>query len=292
MSKIRFYFPKILLTFLLIFLLIGSETALLIQQKALHKDTFYQVITQQELGKKAYSSLDTYFQSRSNSSGIPKEVFMNALDEKMLADAVYVSALSGLDYLNRNSDSYSVTLEFSALETSVTEFFNQYAETNHYEKDEIFNQKVQSTIDEAEKKILFTVDTFKFATLYELGFLEKIRHFLTLFRKLMTMSCIATVLLLFVLVVLCRKQMTESFYWLGLDGLISGLMITVPCLYLLKTDYFSGFVITEPEIFSAIVGYLQHVTNQLCTVGGVTAGIGLLFLVIFAVIPKKSPEIS
>ena len=88
MSKIRFYFPKILLTFLLIFLLIGSETALLVQQKALAKNTFTQVITQQELGTKAYSSLDAYFQSRCNSSGIPKEVFMNSLNEEFLENAI------------------------------------------------------------------------------------------------------------------------------------------------------------------------------------------------------------
>lgn len=288
MNKIRFYIPKVILTFLLIFLLIGSELALLVHQKALHKETFYQVITQQELGQKAYSSLDAYFQSRSNSSGIPKEVFMNALDENTLTDSIYFITLNGLDYLNGKSDTYSVTLDFTELESSVNTFFHQYAEENGYQKDEVFNQKVQSTIEEAEKKILLTTDTFKFSTLYENGWLAKLRKFLSLFRNIMTALFIVTGIIILLLVLCCKSQISELLYWLGLSSFLSGLLTAVPCLYVLGTDYFSGFVIKDPQIFSAVVGYLQYVTSQLRTSSLCMCGAGVLLLILFAFIPKKS----
>ncbi|MBR4319735.1 MAG: hypothetical protein IKI37_02450 [Oscillospiraceae bacterium] len=288
MNKIRFYIPKVFFTFLLVFLLIGSELALLVQQKALAKKTFENVIVQQDLGQKAYSSLDAYFQSRSNSTGIPKEVFMNALDENTLADSIYFITLNGLDYLNGKTDTYSVTLDFTKLETSVTAFFNQYAEENGFQKEETFNQKVQSTIEEAEKKILLTTDTFKFSTLYENGWLAKLRKFLSLFRNIMTALFIATGIIIIVLVLFCKSQISELCYWLGLSSFLSGLLTAFPCLYVLETDYFSGFVIKDPQIFSAVVGYMQYFTSQVRNVSLGMCTAGILFLLLFAFIPKKS----
>ena len=290
MNQIRLYIPKVLLTFLLIFLLIGSMFSLLIQQKAFHKETFQNIIIQQDLGEKAYASLESYFQSRSNSSGIPAEVFMDSLDKDSLENAILYSTLQGLDYLQGNQEAYERTLQFTELETSVTDFFNQYADENGYLKDDAFQEKVQSTIDEAEKKIYFTTDTFKFSTLYENGWLAKIRHFLSLFQKMAVIIFILTGIILLLLILCCKSQFSESLYWVGLSGLFSGLLTSLPCLYVLKTDYFSGFVIKDPQIFAAVVGYLQFMTKQLCTLSICIGVVGLVCLIIFTIMQKISAK--
>ena len=79
------------------------------------------------------------------------------------------------DYLDWNTQEYQFTMDFTELEQSVTDFFEEYAEVNHYQKDEVYQQKLQSIIEESEKQILSTTDNFKFTTLYEKGWLVKIR---------------------------------------------------------------------------------------------------------------------
>ena len=157
-------------------------------------------------------------------------------------------------------------MDFTKLENSVNAFFNQYAEENNYQKDEAFYQKIQENLDEAEEKILNTADTFKFSTLNEHGWLEKLRSYLSIFRTGVIIICVMTIFIMGILLFLCRTTPKEIPYWLGLTGVISGLLTASPCVYVLRTNYFSSFVVKDPQIFAAVVGYLQYITGQLCTV--------------------------
>ena len=283
MTKIRHYFPKILLTFLLIFLLIGTGLSFLVQHSFLTYKAFETVTNQQNLDEKAYSALESYFKSRANSTGIPAEVYLNAVTQKIPAghSFQYFSSFKRSGLSERKSRCLFCTMDFTALENSVTEFFNQYADENSFQKDDVFNQKVQANIQEAEAKILYTADTFKFSTLSENGWLAKLRKFLSPFRNVMTALFIVTGIIILLLAVFCKSQFSELLYWLGLSSFLSGLLTAVPCLYVLGTDYFSGFVIKDPQIFSAVVGYLQYVTSQLRTTSLCMCGAGVLFLIIF-----------
>lgn len=282
MNRIRLYFPKILLTFLLVFLLTGVELSLLIQQKALSYATFATITEQQTLDEKAYSAIETYFRSRSNSTGIPAEIYLDSLEQNDLKQGILNSAAQACAYLNGQSEEYAFTMDFTELETAVTDFFNQYADENNYQKDDIFYQKTEAAIQEAEAKILSVTDTFKFSALYENGLLKKIRTGLALFRKCLTVLCVITIIILLALLLCCHG--TESLYWLGLSGTISGLLVSVPCLYILGTDYFSGFVIKDPQIFAAVVGYLQFITRKISTAFLVTGAAGILLLILFSII--------
>ncbi len=286
MTNIRLYFPKIILTFLLIFLLTGTELSLLIQHNALTYKAFETVTVQQNLDEKAYTALESYFQSRSNSTGIPADVYLDAVTQEDMKQGILSSISKAFAYLQHDDESYAVTMDFTELEKSVTEFFNQYAEENHYQKDEIFNQKVQSSIQEAEEKILYTADTFKFGTIAEHGWLAKIRSFLDIFRKIMTGLYICTGVVLILLILCCKNKFSELFYWLGLTGIISGLLISSPCLYLLKTDYFSAFVVKDIQIYAAVTGYLNYITHLISTAFIITGLAGIVFLLLFSVMQK------
>lgn len=286
MTKIKLYFPKIILTFLFIFLLTATELSLLIQHNALTYKAFETVVNQQNLDEKACSVLESYFKSRSNSTGIPADVYLNAVTQEDMKQGILSSISEAFAYLHHETETYTVTMDFTKLEKSVTEFFNQYADENHYQKDEIFNQKVQANIQEAEEKILYTADTFKFSTVAEHGWLAKIRKFLDIFRKIMTGLCICTGVILILLLLCCKGNFSEFLYWFGISGLISGILISVPCLYLLRTDYFSAFVVKDIQIYAAVTGYLNYITNQISTAFIITGIAGIIFLVLFSVIQK------
>lgn len=291
MTKIKFYIPKIILTFLLIFLLAGTELALLVQNKALTYKAFETITNQQALDRKACSTLESYFQSRANSTGIPADIYLNAVTQEDMKQGILSSILFTFDYLNHSTDDAPVPeMNFTKLETSVTDFFNQYADTNNIQKDETFYQKVQANLDEAEAKILYTADAFRFSAVYEHGWLAKLRTFLDIFRKIMTVLCIVTGVILIFLILCCKGRFSELFYWLGLTALISGLLIAVPCLYILETNYFSAFVVKDLQIYSAVTGYLQYVTEQTAFMSVITAVLGTGSLLIFHLIRKRSEQ--
>ncbi|MBR1529954.1 MAG: hypothetical protein IJ642_11750 [Oscillospiraceae bacterium] len=289
MTKIRLYFPKIILTFLLIFLLIGTELSILIQHKALTYQTFETIVSQQALDEKSYSALETYFNSRANSTGIPADVYLNAVTQEDMKQAILSSVSEAVEHMHSHiGDGFVISMDFTELEKSVTEFFNQYADQNGYEKDEVFNQKVQANIQEAETKILYTADTFKFQTIYEHGWFDTIRKFLDIFRTVMTVLCICTAVILILLILCCKGNFSELLYWLGLSELISGLLISVPCLYLLKSNYFSAFVVKDIQIYAAVTGYLNYITNRISIAFMITGITGIIFLILFPVIQKSS----
>lgn len=291
MTKIRLYFPKIILTFLLIFLLIGTELSILIQHKALTYQTFETIVSQQALDEKSYSALETYFNSRANSTGIPADVYLNAVTQEDMKQAILSSVSEAVEHMHSHiGDGFVISMDFTELEKSVTEFFNQYADQNGYEKDEVFNQKVQANIQEAETKILYTADTFKFQTIYEHGWFDTIRKFLDIFRTVMTVLCICTAVILILLILCCKGNFSELLYWLGLSELISGLLISVPCLYLLKSNYFSAFVVKDIQIYAAVTGYLNYITNRISIAFMITGSTGIIFLIIFAAIQNSKKQ--
>ncbi|MDE6087876.1 MAG: hypothetical protein K2G25_05760, partial [Oscillospiraceae bacterium] len=178
MKNIRLYPLKVLLAFAFVFCLLGTELLLSVKRIALNPATFETITETQQLDEKAYTTLENYFKSRANSTGIPAEVFLNPITKEQLRQGTLDSVSDALAYLKHTSDSYEFRMDFTELETSITEFFENYAEENHFQKDEIYQQKVTSTIAEAEKEILFIADTFKFSTIHESGWLEKARYYI------------------------------------------------------------------------------------------------------------------
>lgn len=288
MKRIRCYLPNVLLSFLLVFCLMGTEGLLLVKYAALRPQTFAAVAQQQALADKAYATLTKEFKTRSNSTGIPAEVYLDAIGTDMLSKGITDSTAGALAYLNGETDSYQFTMDFSALEASVTAFFEQYAEENGYEKDTVYEAKVASAIEEAEAEILFVADTFKLSVIQKNGWLEKARHYMGWLDKGLLLCAGSTLLVVVVLVLCNRRQKPFLCYWTGLSACIAGILLLVPCIYVKATDYFSSFVIKDPQIFAAVIGYLNRMTTLLTITAGITAAVGVLLLCCFAAVSRHS----
>lgn len=282
MKRVKLYVPNVILTILFVFLLIGSEGTILARRIGLSSTTFRYITEHQQLDAKGYDTLTSYFKTRSNSTGIPETVFLDAISQEDLHDGIIQNADAALDYICGRSDTYEPSMDLTALETAVTDFFVAYAEENNYSQDETFHQKVQSTIDEARAEILLTADPFKLGTLQTNGWLAKLRQavsYLDLAVKICVIASITVILLL----ILCNlKQLEHLCYWIGLSCFTSGLLTAVPCIYLIASDFFSGFTIKDPQVFSSITGFLRLLTNRGLTMAIITAIVGIIGLIGFA----------
>ncbi len=279
--KIRFYLPNVLLTFFLIFLIIACEGSALVSRIALNPTTLQYITQRQQLDEKGYEKLTSYFKTRSNSTGIPEYVYLDAFSREDMHNAVWSNAEEALNYLNGLTGIYEPTCDFTALEASVRAFFEVYASENHVEKDDAYEEKIQSVLREAEAKILSEADPYQFIKLQKSGVLAKLRKVFSYLNTIILVVIICTAVVL-ILLFLCNLQQLEHLcYWFGLAFFISGGLTAAPCLYITQTDFFSKFAIKDPQVFSAVVGYLQLLTSRWLTIAIVTAIVGLIGLIGF-----------
>lgn len=284
MKSIRQYIFNILLTFLLVFFLLFSELTVFAKVCVLNAGTFRTVAVQQQLEEKAYTSLESYFQTRVNSTGIPAEVYLDTIDKQSLQDAIYGSVEQAFAYLTGRTDTFAHTMDFTALEASVEDFFSDYADENGFQKDSVYEEKLNSSIQEAEDEILFVTDTFKFSVMYENGWLAAARRYVSFLDPAVAGCLIGTVLFLLLLLLCNRKQPVQLLYWGGLSAMTAGLLLAVPCLYVTATNYFAGFAIKDPQIFAAVVGYLELLTGRAGILSAVTIAAAVLCLLVFGLV--------
>lgn len=284
MRKIRCYIPNVLLSFLLVFLLLAAGLTAFVRTQVLNADTFRVVTAQEGLADKAYSSLESYFRTRANSTGIPAEVYTDVMDRAELEEAINASVSQAFDYLRGKTETYEFTMDFTALEASVQQFFSDYAAENNVVKDKVYEEKVASVIAEAEAEILFVADTFKLTMMYEKGWLGMARHYLTYLNTAQT-ACLIALAVVLVLLLLCNlRQISHMLYWCGISGLTASLLLLAPCIYVTQTNYFAGFAIKDPQIFAAVVGFLELLVSRAQTMAIIVLAVSLGCLVVFGII--------
>ena len=115
---------RLILSILLVFSLLGT-VGCAVGISVLHSPS--QLIAQmhkQNAGQKVYDSLQTRFTTDYNTTAVPANVYMDAISVDWLEQCVEqkLTALYGAD---------SDLLDFSALESSITDYFEKYAEENH-----------------------------------------------------------------------------------------------------------------------------------------------------------------
>ena len=197
---------RLILSILLVFSLLGT-VGCAVGISVLHSPS--QLIAQmhkQNAGQKVYDSLQTRFTTDYNTTAVPANVYMDAISVDWLEQCMEqkLTALYGAD---------SDLLDFSALESSITDYFEQYAEENHYVKDDTYNEKLQETIDNGEKIISDATDLLRKDTLQKAGYLSKLEKLRTLTFAGAGICGVLTVLLLVLL---------RNGYWIGTAALEQG----------------------------------------------------------------------
>ena len=260
------YLTSVIVSLLLIFLLIGVTAGGVAKGIALNVDACIKLIETQELPKKVHDNLTAYYQEQSNATGIPLSVYEPSITEEQAELMIRSSIDNVFVFLHGETDSIGVTHDFSRLEADMTAFFEAYAEENGYQKDDRYDEVLTKAITSAKQNILTTADVFRFATLEDSKLLTKAKAALPLVDYLLIASIVGTVVMLALLVLMHRKNLSAVLYWSGCASFCASLLMLLPAAYLQETRWFDRFALKSDQIFAAVTGYLYSLTGAVIVI--------------------------
>lgn len=284
----RYYIGRIILTILLAFSVAGY-IGLSAAGTLFNEDIYIDIINEEDLAGKAQTALQKDFQAEYNTTMIPPEVYMDAITPEWTVKTMCETAQTAVAYITNADLAYET--DYTALEESITAYFHEYAESIDYEPDEVFEEKLAETIENAEAKINSRLDAFYMQALKDNGILEKVRGIS--FYLVIAAWALAgiSVLLAAVLVLLDRNNGWRRLYFSGTGLFAGGALMTIPGAYLLFSDIISSFSIKDPVIYPAITGVMETAAHSLFTKAVFFAAMGLVLIgVTVAFNRKKTTE--
>ncbi|MDE6035789.1 MAG: hypothetical protein K2G36_07770 [Ruminococcus sp.] len=289
MKKLSTYLISLFLSIFLVFLIIASAVAGVLRMniteqksKAMFgKNNVYSLIT---------GELQKYFSAQYNTTGIPADVYMEALDESYIINVTDAYVNSMFDTLKTGKSKKFTIPENETLENNIRNFFSDYADNNNYEKNDVYEKKVSATIENAYRVTENYCDVYKYATLQEHGVLSKISAIFSRIGKISLICTGITVFLIILLIVANMKSIRDALYWTGISGIIAGILGTLPTAWLISADYFDSFAIKQPQIFKAFTGTMYAVTESVMTVNIAVMISGIVFVIIYGLMCKADKK--
>lgn len=168
MKKCIIYLFSLIFSVLLVFMLIASSALLLVDINVSEKK-LNDLATKKDLDSKIYTEIGKYYSDKFNTTGIPAEVYMDAIDASYMksCEKAYIkAAFEALE--NRNKMSISLPKN-KQLEENIENFFNDFADKNGYEKDDKFELKLRTTTENAYSSIGSFCDVYKFSAMNNHG---------------------------------------------------------------------------------------------------------------------------
>lgn len=288
MKNTKKYIPCVLTTIVLVFSVIGLLLIVLFKSYILSGNAMYDTLNKKDIYSKVYNAIDTYFSEQYNTTGIPKEVYMDAITQEEVTELTNQTTAEGIAYINNTS--FTPSYDYSALDQSIDKFFEDYATSIDYTKDDAYYQKVQQTKDNAYLVLQYECDVFKLSTMKDAGLLDKVSKVTHYINYLMLGDIVLLVICVILLVLLNGKYFNESLYWISNTLMVSSVIMMLPCIYLKATDYFSAFTIKSDTIYHAVTGFLYGIVDRYLTMLIVSLVVGIVLMVIFGITnkPKKS----
>lgn len=284
----RYYIGRIILTILLAFSVAGY-IGLSAAGTLFNEDIYIDIINEEDLAGKAQTALQKDFQAEYNTTMIPPEVYMDAITPEWTVKTMCETAQTAVAYITNADLAYET--DYTALEESITAYFHEYAESIDYEPDDVFEEKLAETIENAEAKIDSRLDAFYMQTLAENDILLKVHKYYPVLEIGVWALAGISVLLAAVLVLLDRNNGWRRLYFSGTGLFAGGALMTIPAAYLLFSDIISSFSIKDPVIYPAITGLMETAAHSLFTKAVFFAAMGLVLIgVTVAFNRKKTTE--
>ena len=280
------YISSFIVTLLLVFSVLASVGCLTVK-KFVTADNLIKLTEQKNLSSIVSKELEKYFTEKYADTGIPAEIYMNNISDEYLKMTISQKIYYGFAVLNgANEKMYESIPANTDLEKSITEYYETYADETDYEiKDENdpYYQKLAKSKNDAFKVIEEYCDVYKLNALVNHGILKKVHP---IYIKLPTLSiiCLGASAFLALLLLVCNfKRIKDALYWIGTALLCSGVFGAVPCIYLLKTDYFSAFSIKQPQIYTAYTTSMEVFTENFMKNSVMLIAAAVLIYIVFSV---------
>lgn len=291
MNKVSTYLLSLILSILLVLALFGS-VAMSIADINVTAKKAKALAEKKDVSAKILTQIDKYYREQSASTGIPASVFTDNISEEYI-QSVLETYIDGTFTSLKDDHSLNVKVpKNEAMELALDTFFNDYADSTGYEKDEAFYNKLETTKANAYKYIGSACDIYKASSLGKHGLLRKASKIYRL-RPLLTFASVggAVLLMLFILAVNRRDKKT-FLYWTGISAVIAGIFGTVPSIYLVGTKYFDSFSIKQPQVFIAYTTSMYRLTEAFMAASIALFVIGAALIVMYAVFYGKHKHLS
>lgn len=290
MKKLSTYLVSLILSVMLVFTILATSLVAVLRTNVTAEKSI-KLSESVNIYSCIKDELQKYFNSQYNTTGIPADVYMDAVEENYIRSVTdaYTNAL--FTSLKSGDVVLLETPPNKTMENNIENFFSEYADSNGYEKDEVYNKKVSATKKNAYHVIENYCDVYKYGTLTEHGILSKASKVYSNLEKIMTICAGALIVLVILLIIFNIKEIS-ALYWIGVSALITGVFGTVPTAYLLGVNYFDSFVIKQPQVFQTFTSAMYKLTETFMTVNIAVLVIGLLFVVTYSIVNRfrKNPE--
>lgn len=286
MKKTSTYLPSIILSVLLVFSLMISAAVLLMDLN-FTAGKLKNMASENNIDSKIYVEIEKYYKDKFNSSGIPGNVYMDAINDSYLKNCEEIYIEAAFEALNGNGKMNVTVPKNKELENSITDFFFDFAEKNNYQKDEKFEAKLNSAKENAYFTIGSFCDVYKFSTMSGHGVLPKLAKLYSN-RMILTVCSIAvTVIIFFMLLVVNRKNKATALYWYGTSCTVAGLLGSIPGIYLVATKFFDSFSIKQAPVFTAFTSFMYKYSGYFIAVHISFIVLGAIFFVVYGLVKER-----
>lgn len=287
------YIASFIVSVLLVFSLIGSAGCI-VAESFTAPEKLIELTEEKEISGLVHNELEKYFKEKYAVTGIPADIYMDALDEEFLQDVINRKITYGFSALNDSNAVYTPQ-SMTELENNITDFYSEYAKSIEYEikdSDDKYYEKLSISKEKAVDAVEEYCDVYKFTSLEKHGVLSKIRPLYTRLPILKIICLGASAFLALLLVVFNFKAIRSVLYWLGAAMLSAGILGAVPCIYLINTDYFSAFTIKQTQIYTAYTSAMRTATDRFLMMSCIMAGAALIMFVLYGICSAVSGKTS
>jgi hypothetical protein len=267
-------------SFLLVFAIIISYAGYLADNIVSSPQFCTSQIEENQISQKVYDSLKLNLDLRYNSTAIPSEVYLNAITTEWLDNSIKEQILSSYRQFDNPDEVYSA--DYTALEQSLTEYFEKYADENNVLKDDVYEKKLEDTITEAKSLVSNAYDVYKLETMKKANIWSKVKKVRDILNKILPLCIVGIVILIIILILL-----KNPIYWIGASLFADGFILTVPSALILSSSLIMRFSIKEPAIYSVVTSAMTSLTKTVMTAGIIMIVISLIMITSDIIINKK-----
>ncbi|MBR1822977.1 MAG: hypothetical protein IJ779_01950 [Ruminococcus sp.] len=230
----------------------------------------------------AYDSLMKKFSDSCGETSIPVEVDEKAFSRDWMKSHIDKRISVGFaDFDGEGEMEY----DFTAVEKSLTEYFEEYARTNHVIKDETYEKRLAESIANAEKTAVSAVDVYHLETMKSSGIWSDIGTARNIIPRLKT-ALIAAAAVIAVLILLLKN----FFYWIGTALFASGCILSVPTAIVKFSGYIMRFAVKDHTAYNLVTKTLTAVNGNVLISGLGMAAVGIIMIIIGIIIRRHKEK--
>ncbi len=284
MHRLRNYILCVVVTILLFFAVTAAQGSLFAKYYVLNTDTYVEVIEEKDIGTKVYEIIEEHYETEVNATGIPAQIYMDVVSDPAVKEMVNGCVEDAFKYIKgktKNLDYQTCKEKLAPLKDSIDIFFDEYADSINYVKDDAFYKKTSDVYESADKFITETADVYQFITIDAAGYLRYAQKVYDYVDIVMIASIVGTFVLIIVLIIANRKNLFNSLYWISISAGTSSILFLAVCIYLKATNYFDRFAIKSKHVFAAMTGLFNELTDRLITINIIIIAVSFVLMIVY-----------